>query len=72
MKKLLQHYKTNLMKCGGKMEKVELVNDISVYGVGAIKKGTQFKVDVFNSKYVYVTYLDCTLQISRKDIKVIY
>lgn len=54
------------------MKKVKLLNDTYIQGYGTIKAGTQFKVERFNSRYVYVKLGNCELQLSRKEVEKVY
>ena len=54
------------------MRKIELKYNTPIMGVGVIPKGTAFKVEKFNSRYVYVRYGRCSLRLLRKDIKIVY
>ena len=54
------------------MKKVRLKEDLPIMGVGKVKAGTEFGVERFNSRYVYVKYLGCELRLSRKEVEVIY
>lgn len=54
------------------MKKIELKEDVSVMCVGIIPKGTTFKVEKFNKRFVYVKYLGCTLRLLRSGVNVIY
>ena len=54
------------------MKKVELLKDMKIIGCPTIKAGTQFKLENYNTRYVYVQYLGCSLRLSLKDVKVVY
>lgn len=54
------------------MKKVRLIKDLKIIGYGTIKSGTEFKVEKYNTRYVYVDLNGCTLQLSRKDVEKIY
>ena len=53
------------------MKKIELKQDTKIMGLGTIKAGTQFEVESFNSRYVYVKINRCTLRLTHKEINVI-
>lgn len=55
------------------MRKIEVLKDIPIMGTTwVIKQGTAFKVEKFNSRYIYVSWNNCSLRLSRKDVKIIY
>lgn len=55
------------------MKKIELAKDVPLMGVGiTIPKGTSFKVEDFNSRFVYVRWKNNQLRLSRKDVVVKY
>lgn len=54
------------------MKKVRLIKDLKIIGYGTIKSGTEFKVEKYNTRYVYVDLNGCALQLSRKDVEKIY
>lgn len=54
------------------MKKVRLKEDLYIMYFGKVKAGTEFKVDRFNNRFVYVKYLGCVLRLSRKEVEVIY
>ena len=54
------------------MKKVKLIKDLKIMGYGTIRAGMEFKVERYNTRYVYVTLNGCTLQLSRKDVEKIY
>lgn len=54
------------------MKKIRLIKDLKIIGYGTIKSGTEFKVEKYNTRYVYVDLNRCTLQLSRKDVEKIY
>ncbi len=54
------------------MKKIEVIEDIRFIGVPTLKAGTQFKVEKFNSRFVYVRYFNYSLRLSRKQVKTIY
>lgn len=51
------------------MKKIELKEDLKIVGYGTIPKGTVFKVEKFNSRFVYVKINGCTLQLTYPQIK---
>lgn len=51
------------------LRKVKLAHDVEIIGFDTIPKGTEFKVEKHNSRYVYVKYHNCELQLSRKDVE---
>lgn len=51
------------------MKKVKLKNDTKIIGYGTIKSGTEFKVEKYNTRYVYVKLGNCELQLSVKDVE---
>lgn len=54
------------------MKKVELKDHLILYGIGkVIPKGTQFEVVRYNSRYIYVKWNGCTLQLTRKDVNIL-
>ena len=54
------------------IRKIEVIKDIPIMGCPTIKTGIQFKVESNNAKFVYVTYLGCSLRLSLKDVKIVY
>lgn len=54
------------------MKKIKLKKDLYIMGVKTLLAGTEFKVDKYNSRYVYVTFIGCTLRLPRKDVEKIY
>ena len=54
------------------MKKVRLIKDLYIMGYGTIKSGTEFKVERYNTRYVYVKLNGCELQLSRKDVEKVY
>lgn len=54
------------------MKKIEITKDLPIMYCPTIKAGTQFKVEKFNTRFVYVRYLNCELRLPRKDVKIIY
>lgn len=52
------------------MKQVALKEDMYINGLGKIEKGTVFKVLKYNTRYVYVDFNRCTLQLSVKDIEI--
>jgi hypothetical protein len=53
------------------MKKIELKQDTKIMGLGTIPAGTQFKVESFNSRYIYVKANRCTLRLTIKEVNVI-
>lgn len=56
------------------MRKIAIKHDIQVPGWGMIKEGTQYKVDKYNSRYVYIKLSESTtLRLARKgDCTILY
>ena len=54
------------------MRKIRLKNDVKVMGYGTIPSGTEFKVERYNTRYVYVMLGRCELRLSRKDVEKVY
>lgn len=56
------------------MKKIRTKHDLQIPGWGNISAGTEFKVDKFNKRFVYVKLKDrVTLRLARKaDCEVIY
>ncbi len=56
------------------MRKIAVKHDIQVPGWGTIKEGTQYEVDKYNSRYVYVKpHEHVTLRLARKgDCTILY
>ena len=54
------------------MRKIRLKQPVTVMGVGTIPEGTQFKVDKYNKRFVYVTFIGCQLRLSRILVEKIY
>ena len=49
------------------MKKIKLANDMTITGWGRIAKGTAFKVQKFNKRFVYVEVADrVILRLARK------
>lgn len=51
------------------MKKIRLKEDMNIIGYGLLKSGTVFKVERYNTRYVYVKLGNCELQLSRKDVE---
>lgn len=54
------------------MKKVRLKVDTKIMGYGTIESGTEFKVEKYNTRYVYVRLGNCELQLSVKDVEKVY
>ena len=54
------------------IKKVRLIKDVKIIGYGTISKGSQFNVEKYNTRYVYVRLGMCELRLSRKDVERIY
>lgn len=56
------------------MKKIKLSHDMYVPGLGVLEKGTPFKVEKFNKRFVYAYIADrVTLRLARKsDCKIVY
>lgn len=56
------------------MRKIRIRKDLNVPGWGMIRKGTEFRVDRFNSRFVYVSLREgVNLRLARKaDCEKIY
>lgn len=49
------------------MRKIKISHDLMIPGWGLIRKGTAFKVERYNSRFVYVLLADrCELRLARK------
>lgn len=51
------------------MKKIELKEDLKIIGYRTLPKGTVFKVEKFNSRYIYVNVNGCTLRLTYPQIK---
>lgn len=55
------------------MRKIRVKNDMYIQGWGTIKAGTEYKVDRYNTRYVYVMLKEgVTMQFGRKDVEKVY
>lgn len=54
------------------MRKIRLKEDMRVPGWGLVRDGTEFKVEKFNSRYVYVRLGACSLRLARGQTETIY
>lgn len=54
------------------MRKIRLAHDITVMGVGTIPAGTEFMVERYNKRFVYVEFIGCELRLTRKDVEKVY
>lgn len=54
------------------MRKIRLKEDINVPGWGIVRAGTEFKVEKYNSKYIYVKLGLCSLKLSRGQTETLY
>ena len=54
------------------MKKIKLIKDIKIIGYDTIERGTQFNVEKYNSRFVYVRLGMCELRLSRKDVEKVY
>ena len=54
------------------MRKIRIKQDTRIIGVGVIPAGTEFKVEKFNSRFVYVRYIGCELRLSRGTVEKVY
>jgi len=54
------------------MRKIKLLNDTYIQGYGRIAAGTEFKVERYNTRYVYVKLGVCELQLTRKEVEKVY
>ena len=55
------------------MRKIKVIKDMYIQGWGTIKAGTEYKVDRYNTRYVYVILKDgVTMQFRRKDVEKVY
>lgn len=52
-----------------KLKKARLTEDVEIMGVGVIPKGTELEVVRQNTRYVYLKYNNCELQLSCKDVE---
>ena len=51
------------------MRKCELLNDMHIMGWGTVEAGTQFMVEKYNKRFVYVRLGNCSLRLSLKEVK---
>ncbi len=51
------------------MRFAELLEDLDIYGVKPIPKGTQLEVAKSNGRYVYLRWNKCLLRVTHKVIK---
>lgn len=54
------------------MKKIKLLKDTYIQGYGKILAGTEFMVERYNSRFVYVKLGMCELQLTRKEIEKVY
>ena len=54
------------------MRKCELLNDMHIMGWGTVEAGTQFMVEKYNKRFVYVRLGNCSLRLSVKEVKKVY
>ena len=57
---------------GKKMKKCELLNDMHIIGWGTVEAGTQFMVEKYNKRFVYVRLGNCSLRLSLREVKKVY
>ena len=53
------------------MKKIKLKNELYILGRKTFVAGTEFTVKYFNSRFVYVVCLGCTLKLSIKEVEVV-
>lgn len=54
------------------MKKVKLLKDTYIQGYGTISAGTEFKVERYNTRFVYVKLTNGELQLTRKEVEKVY
>ena len=54
------------------MRKIRIKEDLVIPGWGKIPAGTEFMVERYNTRYVYVRLCGCKLQLTRKEVEKVY
>ena len=51
------------------MKKVRIKEDIKIIGFGYVRKGEIYKVEKYNSRFVYLNVCGCELRLSVKEVE---
>lgn len=54
------------------MRKIKLKDDVYVPGWGTVRGGTEFKVERYNSRFVYIKLGKCEFRLARSRVEKVY